>query len=382
MKLFPPDDNKQVMRLRRTILAQAAGVIHGLLCLIAFWLGAFRESWQVLAGLLLVAWAGHTLMALFIRSGLNKRLKDPGLTIAQITWATAMVMVSIYFLDQLRMVVLMYYVLVLFFGAFALLPRGFVFVTAQAMVGYGLVLWFLAQYHPEVIDLKIELVNWLGFTISMGAFSLVAADLSRLRRRVSLQNRDLREALATIQELAVTDELTGLHNRRHVLGVLEYQKGLADRGNHSFVLAFADLDHFKQVNDQWGHQAGDEVLKRFAQIARNTIRSVDYIARFGGEEFILVLVQTGLPVAMKAAERIRDKTENENFEFGGAGSINITVSFGVTQYEPGESVDAVLARADQALYKAKQKGRNRLESIPPVPSLAGHDNLSLFHTRS
>jgi diguanylate cyclase (GGDEF)-like protein len=379
MKLFPADDHKQATRLRRTLLAQAAGAIHGVLCYIAYWLGAFRESWQFLAVLLLVAWAGHMLMVAFIRSGLNKNLKDPGLTIAQITWATAMVMVSVYFLDQLRMVVLMYYILVVFFGAFALLPRGFVFVTAQAVVGYGLVIWFLARNQPDVINLKIELVNWLGFAISMSIFSFVTAGLSRLRRMVGQQNRDLRQALDTIQELAITDELTGLYNRRHVLGVLEYQKSLAGRGNHCFALAFADLDHFKEVNDHYGHQAGDEVLKRFAQIARSSIRKIDYVARFGGEEFVLVLVQAGLPEAVKAAERIRAQTEKESFDFPGGGSIKVTVSLGVTQYEPGESVEAMLVRADQALYEAKKKGRNRLEAIAPN---ANDKNLSLFHNRS
>lgn len=382
MKLFPADDYKQAVRLRRTLLAQAAGLTHGLLCWIAYWLGVFRESWQFLATLLILAWAGHMLIVIFIRSGLNKRFKDPGLTIAQITWATAIVMFSVYFLDQLRMVFLMYYILVVFFGAFALLPRGFVFITAQAVVGYGLVILLLSHYHPGVINLKIELVSWLGFAISMSAVSFVAADLSRLRRKVSHQNRDLREALSTIQELAITDELTGLSNRRHVLGVLEYQKSLADRGNHSFALAFADLDHFKQVNDQHGHQAGDEVLKRFSQIAHGAIRQIDYIARFGGEEFILVLVQTGLTEAVNVAERIRSQTENESFDFQEGESINVTVSLGITQYEPRESVEAMLARADQALYEAKKKGRNRLEAIPAIPPKTSDKNLTLFHSRS
>ncbi len=350
-----------------------------MLCLIAFWLGAFRGSWQFLALLLFIAWAGHMMIVLFIRSGLNKRFKDPSLTIAQISWATAVVMVSIYFLNDLRMVVLMYYVLVVFFGAFSLLPRGFVFITAQAALGYGLVIWLLVQNHPEVINLKIEMVNWLGFTISLSAFSLVAADLSRLRRKVGFQNRDLREALATIQELAITDELTGLYNRRHVLEVLEYQKSLADRGSHSFVLAFADLDHFKQVNDDCGHQAGDEVLKRFSNIIRGCIREVDYVARFGGEEFLLVLVQSSLPQALLVAERMRTQVENEEFKVAEGEIIRVTVSLGVAQYEPKESIDAMLARADQALYEAKRKGRNRLQ---PAPSKLSEKNLALFKSRS
>ena len=363
MKIFPENDYTQALRLRRSLQAQAGGAIHGLLCSIACWLGVFRGGWQVLAALLIVGWLGHILILALIRSGLNKRLDDPSLTMTQISWATAIAMVSVYFLDQLRMVILMYYVLVVFFGAFALSPRGFMLITLQAVIGYGLVIWLLARNHPEVINLRIELVSWLGFSISMSAFSYTGAELSRLRRRVSLQNRDLRQALGTIQELAITDELTGLYNRRHVLGILDYQKSLADRGNHTFALAFADLDLFKEVNDKYGHQAGDEVLKRFAEIARNCIRDVDYLARFGGEEFILVLVQASLPKAFIVAERIRSQVEAEDFTIQAGASIRVTVSLGVTQYHPADSIEAVLARADQALYMAKKQGRNRVMTV-------------------
>ncbi len=360
MKLFPPDDPKQALRLRRTLLAQAGGVVCTLLCAIAVGLGYFRGGWRTFLIILSLAWGVHLVLLGVIRSGLNKRFKDPSLTLAQITWATLAVLGMVYFMDQLRMVVLMYYLLVMFFGAFRVMAWGFAYITTLAVAGYGVVIWLLVRFHPEVVNLRVELVRWLGFAISMACFSLVGTELSRLRRRVSHQNRDLREALATISELAITDELTGLYNRRHILSVLEYQKMLADRGGHSFVLAFADLDHFKQVNDRYGHHAGDQVLKRFAQIARISTREVDYLARFGGEEFVLVLVQTSLPRALTVAERIRSQVEEGPFVVEGA-EIRLTVSLGLTEYQVGEEVEATLARADEALYRAKQKGRNRVE---------------------
>jgi diguanylate cyclase (GGDEF)-like protein len=379
MDFFPANDYRQSLRLKRALQAQAGGAIHGLLCVIAYWLGVFRSSWLILAMLLLVAWLGHMLIIAFMRSGWNKKLQDPSLTVLQISWATAIVMVSVYFLDQLRMVFLMYYVLVVFFGAFALSRRGFVLITTQAVLGYGLVIWLLVRNHPEVIDLQIELVSWLGFAISMSAFSYVGAELSRLRRRVSHQNKDLRGALSTIQELAITDELTGLFNRRHILSVLDYQKSLADRGNHSFVIAFADLDRFKKVNDQYGHQAGDGVLKRFAGIARDSIRDVDYVARFGGEEFVLILAQTSLTHALMVAERIRSQVEAEDFTIEPGVSIKVTVSLGVTQYNPNETAQELMARADQALYRAKEQGRNQVVAIAPMTI---EDNLSLVGERT
>ncbi|KMY66039.1 hypothetical protein AAU61_18920 [Desulfocarbo indianensis] len=365
-KYFPENDHLQRLRLQRVFLMQAGGAIHTLLCLIALLLGYFRGGWPVFLIIFSLAWSVHLTFAVLVRAGWNKSFKDPSLTLAQITWATLVVMATVYCLSELRMVVLMYYLLVIFFAAFSLSKLGFAYITILAVTCYGGVIGLLALYYPDSVNFTVEVVRWVGFAVSMTAFSFVGADLSELRRRVSRQNHDLREALATIRGLAITDELTGLCNRRHIMGVLQYQKSLADRGRHSFVLAFADLDHFKKVNDLHGHQAGDEVLKRFAQIAKGSIREVDYAARYGGEEFVMVLVQTGLPEAVKIAERIRTQVEEETFLKKEGVEIKITVSLGLTQYRPKESVEEALARADDALYAAKQEGRNRVVVRPPA----------------
>jgi diguanylate cyclase (GGDEF)-like protein len=122
-------------------------------------------------------------------------------------------------------------------------------------------------------------------------------------------------------------------------------------------LAIFDIDHFKEVNDTRGHIFGDYVLKTIADIARENIREIDYLVRWGGEEFMIILPETGLEKAEAISERIKKKIENHNFDKIG----KVTVSFGVTQFKNEDSGETFILRADDALYKAKQNGRNRVE---------------------
>jgi diguanylate cyclase (GGDEF)-like protein len=121
-----------------------------------------------------------------------------------------------------------------------------------------------------------------------------------------------------------------------------------------------DIDRFKHVNDSFGHAAGDEVLRRSVDIAQKELRAIDFMGRFGGEEFLLVLTQTGLDGARECVERVRNQTARTGFNLSGS-DRNMTVSIGVAQYRPGESIRETLERADAALYRAKAGGRNRIE---------------------
>jgi len=121
-----------------------------------------------------------------------------------------------------------------------------------------------------------------------------------------------------------------------------------------------DIDHFKKINDTYGHLAGDFVLKEIAKIVKNLIRKSDICGRFGGEEFVILLPNTKLSGAMKLAERIRETIQNHTFDFNGK-KINVTVSIGITSVGVNDSYESLISRADEALYEAKEKGRNRIE---------------------
>ncbi|MGB1222439.1 MAG: GGDEF domain-containing protein, partial [Alcanivoracaceae bacterium] len=158
---------------------------------------------------------------------------------------------------------------------------------------------------------------------------------------------------------SVRDPLTGLFNRRHIMDILSQQQALADSGDYHFSLCYLDLDHFKNINDTYGHGVGDEVLRRFARLVHDSLREADYTGRLGGEEFVLVLSQTELGEAAYVCERLRASLEKTGFHDLNE-ALDVTVSVGVAQYRPGERIDETLARADTCLYRAKESGRNRV----------------------
>lgn len=160
------------------------------------------------------------------------------------------------------------------------------------------------------------------------------------------------------QRDASCDALTGLANRRTAEHRLRVEQARAERRREPLTVAMLDLDHFKQVNDRWGHAAGDRVLVATAQVLREELRGADLGVRFGGEEFLAVLPGTGGDSAIHVAERIRERVGR--FEVpADDGMIRVTVSIGLATLLPGESLPALLARADAALYRAKAEGRDR-----------------------
>lgn len=158
---------------------------------------------------------------------------------------------------------------------------------------------------------------------------------------------------------ASTDPLTRLHNRRHFAAEAEYLLALCQQQKQPMTIMIADIDHFKQVNDRWGHPFGDKVLVRIAQTLKNCCRNRDLLARFGGEEFVILLPDADLKQALMCAERIRTSVERTQFECGQSEPLRVTLSLGVTQIDTAsDSIQSALARADNALYTAKHSGRN------------------------
>ena len=171
----------------------------------------------------------------------------------------------------------------------------------------------------------------------------------------------LRDNVQASIEMAITDALTGLFNRRYMethVGTLVEQA--TSRGKPLTVLVL-DIDYFKSINDSWGHDAGDDVLREFAVRIRKSIRGIDLACRYGGEEFVVVMPETDMAVATMVAERLRRRIATEPFPIQqGAKSIEVTISIGIAALERDEDAAKVFKRADQALYRAKRDGRNRV----------------------
>ncbi|MFT6420499.1 MAG: diguanylate cyclase (GGDEF)-like protein/PAS domain S-box-containing protein [Porticoccus sp.] len=160
-----------------------------------------------------------------------------------------------------------------------------------------------------------------------------------------------------VRIMAITDGLTGINNRQEFDRLLEHEIERANRYQTPLALLMYDLDHFKQVNDRYGHNTGDTVLKTVASLVNNNIRGIDVHGRWGGEEFMVLLPQTGLNTAKDVAEKLRQAIASHQFNKLGS----ITASFGVVELAPHENVKSLAQRVDEALYRAKERGRNRVE---------------------
>ncbi len=189
---------------------------------------------------------------------------------------------------------------------------------------------------------------------------LVARTLTQIRRKRF--NDRLRHSVTQTIELAVTDGLTGLHNRRYLDSHLKMLFTRAQARGKSLSVCITDIDRFKQVNDTYGHDAGDEVLKEFAMRVRSTVRGADLACRYGGEEFVVVMPDTAADVAALIAERLRSIIESKPFVLKGTGvSLDITASMGIATAGRGiDTPEQLLKQADLALYQAKRDGRNRV----------------------
>ncbi|WLH79475.1 GGDEF domain-containing protein [Pseudomonas sp. FP2335] len=192
----------------------------------------------------------------------------------------------------------------------------------------------------------------------------VAARLKGLAERVASMEQEAqgyREHLEVQRQKALIDPLTGLPNRAAWSERLDHEVNAWHQQGNSLSLAMLDLDHFKRINDGYGHLAGDKVLKIIANVLRKRLRSSDFIARFGGEEFVLLMPSSSLTDALAAGEVLRAAIEACPFHFKGE-PVTITVSMGVAQFLPGERSDLALKRADAALYRAKAAGRNQVQA--------------------
>ena len=191
----------------------------------------------------------------------------------------------------------------------------------------------------------------------VATLSRLTDELTDLTRQLSKKNRELEAANETITRLMNTDPLTGLTNRRQLKERMDVELSKARRHGHPLSAIMTDIDHFKSINDTFGHGAGDAVLVGVASILKQTCRKEDIVTRYGGEEFVVVLPDSPAAAALDCAERIRKAIEENVFP---EIDRKVTVSLGVTLFAPTDTEDSFIGRADAALYEAKASGRNRV----------------------
>ena len=352
-------DPRQALRMSRHLAALAAIMLFTIASIYFSYNNMLKPAGLSLLDINLIFWAGLLTITFIIRSGLNRRLPDPSMTMAQMIWCSLYVLSLIYLLNEWRSLALMPYFAILSFGYFRLDFREFLAVTVFCVIGYLAVIIYIYINEPLRIQFGKELVQCLGFAMTCMVMVYTGSAVNKLRVGFRERNDQLAEALRLNTRLATTDDLTGLYTRRYLMNMLSNQKALSERDDSDFVLLFADLDHFKHINDSFGHYIGDIVLKNFADIIRSSIREIDYGSRFGGEEFVVLLVNTDIEQSKKVAERIRSGIEQFNFSDIAPG-LNVTVSIGIANYKQYKSIQETLMSADNRMYKAKDQGRNKI----------------------
>lgn len=299
-----------------------------------------------------------TMIYVALRSGFNKRFSDPALTQPQIMGATTWIAAAYMLFPSVRGALLTLLVLTLAFGILNLNARDRRICYTYAMALTGVSMIAASARNPHTFPPHEEIIHFVLVATILSVISMVGAQFGNVRQRLRGQRDELEKAFERIREMAIRDELTGLHNRRYMLDMFAQQISRLERSGARFCVCIADLDHFKHVNDAHGHGVGDEVLCAFTEIARASLRESDMLARWGGEEFLFLLPDTGADQAQVSIERVRAALAAQVL-VPTLPSLAITFSAGLTEFRRGENADQAIERADLALYRAKDEGRNR-----------------------
>lgn len=299
------------------------------------------------------------LPVLLVRLRLNRRMSGASFTTLQLLSACALMVIMAAAVPQIGLLLLMTLIVAVATAALQL-PLRYV-LAVSAVVGACLLalLWVHGErFGMPLGDGWLRLLSGLWFAVILGKIAAINLIGTQMRNALSDSNTRLAVALNQVRELSERDELTGLKNRRSILALVAEERARFARGGMAFGVAIVDIDHFKRVNDRFGHAMGDAVLRAFAKTAAGKLRSTDHLARYGGEEFLLLLPVTGEEaLAQLAAERLRCAVgEHPWSEL--APDLKVTCSIGVALSRAGEDVAAMIERADAALYRAKAGGRN------------------------
>ncbi|EZQ19285.1 hypothetical protein CF98_02100 [Halopseudomonas bauzanensis] len=360
---FDRQARDQALRLQRFFLAQWVYGITYVVIAVTWATGAYIGSLGMALSHYGLGVATQAVFFVMFRTNFNLRFKDPSLTSPQIIVALLLQTYLLAMVGPIRGIILAAYCLILLFGVFQLSRIAYLAHAALALACYGGLIIINQQLNIYPQTLSIALLEWFVLACFMLWLTILGSYIRELgerlqRRHSTLQQhqQSLRSMMDELQNLATTDVLTGLPNRRHFLDEAQRRMTL-QRDGQTLGLALIDLDHFKRINDLYGHSAGDEVLQGFARIARANLRGEDMVARFGGEEFVLLLSNCDLSSLQHCVERIRLNLARTSFP-SLPDEVYCTLSAGLCLIQPEDSLELRISQADEALYRAKAGGRN------------------------
>lgn len=353
----------QALRLQRFYLAQSTYMIAYVVIAGTWATGNYLGSNAMALSHYALGFVTQITFFIMFKTGLNLRFRDPSLTSPQIIVALLLQTYLLALVGEVRGVILSAYCLILLFGVFQMSRTAYLTHAALALICYASLIVINQQLQIYPQSLTVALLEWFVLACFLLWLILLGSYIRELRERLQQRHstlqqhqQTLRSMMDQLQNLASTDALTSLPNRRHFIDEAKRRNTLLARGQ-SLGLALIDLDHFKRINDLYGHSAGDQVLQEFAHIARSNLRGNDMVARFGGEEFVLLLDNCDLATLHHCVERIRKGLAAHAFSALPA-DVRCTLSAGICLIHPEDELEWRVSQADQALYQAKAEGRN------------------------
>ena len=290
------------------------------------------------------------------RTGFNLRLSDPSLTGWQFLAATFTMLYVAYRAPDTRLVFAAFFFVALMFGMLRRNSKVVAIFASATIVLFALLAGLRYATNGDGEMLRVDILQSFVMAVTFPWILFLAGHMHRIEQGLTAA----RVKLVDIEDRARRDELTGIYNRRALIAAMNDSKQRADRTGEPFSICVIDIDLFKRYNDEFDHLTGDGVLRTFARTVQDSLRTTDFFGRYGGEEFVQIMPQTALAGAVADAERLRERIRTLDVPV--ARNVGpFTVSIGVAQYAPNETIEETFARADRALYKAKQLGRDRVE---------------------
>lgn len=367
--LIPDSDPNQTLRVKRFLMAalvyaltigmMGLYVLEGLM---PMW------AWQALGGLILVLNLG---IYAFLRSGRNERLRDPSLTALQMVAVCVLLGLTMYVVDQSRGALLLLYLVLLMFGILRLWGWQYSLIGMLALACYAAAIFAVTQLRPSAVNLREETLQLLALAAMVPAGGFFAAYVGRLRRSLRHRQMELQRARETVYELRLQDQLTGVRNRHSMVELLEDELARAQRLDLPLSLIIVDLDRFKRINREYGHQRGDELMRRVADRLRGSLRSIDGIGRYGGDEFMIVLPDTDAAEAGRAARRLLAVVTDCRLDRVPTAPM-LSASLGVAERAPDDTPWSLIERARYRTDLALEQGGGRIVETGSMPE-PSHD---------
>jgi len=350
------------VQLHRDIYRRQALAVAGMLLFTVLYVGGNRFLGLHPAGeteLVATFWAGIALVSYWSWSGRSQNYRDPGLTIIYILWSTLFLTLSILVSPSMRFVMMLAYLAMLPFGILGIGWRAFLGICLVTVGGYSSLVLYFRSHGDELFDIRLELMLGASFALAAMSLALVAREMVLLREAYGRKSRDLKAALARIEELSIRDEVTGLINRRYFMRRLNSQKAVSNREGRPFVVAIVDIDALDELGALHGEGVMQSGMYELGQMLGLTLREVDTVAAMGPGSFGILLSGAGLASGLAVIDRLRQSIANAGFA---SGVLHMTVSAGVVEYQSAETVEGLIERAGIAAAFAAGEGGNRISS--------------------